>query len=78
MSEPELPKGDILTALISLPDDLIQRLREFTELGDITGLGEIIQLIAEHHQQLAGVLAGMVERFDFDELLAHLEEAQAQ
>lgn len=76
--QPELPKGDILTALISLPDDLIQRLREFTELGDITGLDEIIQRIAEHHQQLAGVLADMVERFDFDELLAHLEEAQAQ
>ncbi|MCA9892061.1 MAG: response regulator [Anaerolineae bacterium] len=73
---PELARDDILTALATVPDDLITRLRESAELGDISSLGDIIRSISERHQPLADALKKMVDRFDFDELLDHLKEVQ--
>ena len=75
---PELSKDDLLSALATVPNDLVRSLHENVELGDISRLGDIIQSIASLHQPLADALESIVDRFDFDELLAYLKEVQAE
>ena len=75
---PELSKDDLLSALATVPDDLVRSLHENVELGDISRLSDIIQSIANLHQPLADALESIVDRFDFDELIAYLKEVQAE
>jgi PAS domain S-box-containing protein len=64
-----LPPDKIKAALDIISAELLVRLREGVELGDIKVIDKTIAEIREHHIALAEALHRLAQRFQFDELL---------
>lgn len=64
--------ADLIPALGAIPAELIARLRECLELGDLEVINQTVAEIGEHHTVLAQSLQRLVQDFQFAELLSLL------
>ncbi len=60
---------DLKSGINALSPELLSRLREAIELGDIEMLNTVVADIRSHQPALAGALARMADRFEYDTLL---------
>ncbi len=63
-----------LAALAALPAEWLAMLKQGAEETDVEVLFEVIQQIRERDATLAGVLARLVEDFEYDEMLARIQQ----
>jgi PAS domain S-box-containing protein len=68
-----LPLDEIEAALDIIPAELLARLRDSLELGDMEVIVKTIIEIREHHFTLAKALDQLAQRFQFNELLLLLK-----
>lgn len=69
---------DLVTALRTAPAQQRERLMEFTEIGDMRGIQQTIDQIRVTSDRLGAALSEMAQRFDYDQLLALLREAERE
>ncbi len=71
----DAPKPEILAAELStLPRDLLTRLSEGIELGDVTIIDKAISDIRGHNSTLADILGWLADHFEYSKLLHLLRE----
>jgi CheY-like chemotaxis protein len=76
-SRPGYHRDDILTAAFKvLPEELLSRLKEATELSDAGLIDQVISEISTKDAQLAGVLLKLAGNFAYDKILALMPAAQ--
>ena len=76
---PDLPSADDGTDTTALPDEMVAQLTRLARLGHAQGLHQALDQLAQDHPAQAPraeALRGLVERFAFTELLAHLQQAR--
>jgi signal transduction histidine kinase/streptogramin lyase/DNA-binding NarL/FixJ family response regulator len=66
---------DLKSALNMMPAELLIKLTEATELGDIEMMAQVIADIRQHNPTLAEDVAWLAHRFEYDKLLYLLQEA---
>ena len=70
--------GEVLTpeALAVLPSDLLMKLEQATDRGDIQLIFSIIDEIRAHAAAVADALARLANEFDYDRILRLIQEAK--
>jgi CheY-like chemotaxis protein len=63
------------TSIHDLPEEVIVRLKEATELSDAAMIDQVIEEIRTTNAQLAEVLSELVENFAYDKILALVQKA---
>jgi CheY-like chemotaxis protein len=66
----EVPDARLITFIKDLPEGVIVRLKEATELSDAAMIDEVIEEIRTDNVQLAEALSALAENFAYDEILA--------
>jgi len=59
-----------------LPPELLTRLEEATELSDMEMIDQVVTEIRRHHAKLADELAGLLNNFQYDKILALVQESK--
>lgn len=62
--------------LTALPADLLTRLEEAAEKGNMLLIDELISESRQHHAAVAAQLAALAEDFEYDEILTLVQEAK--
>jgi len=70
--------NDLVAALCRIPMQQRKQLLEFTEIGDMRGIQQTIDQIRVESDQLGAALNELAQRFDYDQLLALLREAERE
>jgi PAS domain S-box-containing protein len=71
-----LPDDQLVSSLRKLPEDLLARLREATELSDTVHIDQVIQEISTQDEPLAGVLLKLADKYAYDKILVLIERSQ--
>ncbi len=69
-----LADDELAASLKELPEQLLARLKEATELSDAMRIDGVIQEISAEDESLAGVLLRLAGNYAYDKILALLEE----
>lgn len=67
---------DLLTFINDLPDEIIIKLKEATELSDVAMIDHVIENIRTRSVQLADALSALAEDFNYDKILALIHDSQ--
>lgn len=70
ISSEKMSSATLAALLNDLPEKVIARLKEATELSDATMIDDVIEEIRAKNARLADVLSEMAENFSYDEILA--------
>jgi hypothetical protein len=65
---------NLISALMALPQNLLGRLKEATELSDAAFIDQAIREISTLDDRVAGVLSRLAANFEYDKILALIQK----
>jgi len=73
-NRPQMSQESIAQALHKLPEELVTKLRSAAELSDMEKMEQTVAEIGREHEALARVLAEYIDSFQYDIIVALLED----
>ncbi|MCB0191295.1 MAG: PAS domain S-box protein [Anaerolineae bacterium] len=76
LDESALSQTQIKTAIVALPENLVEKLKEAATRSDMVLVDDVIASIEQYSPPLAHVLANLAQDFEYDEILALLDAVE--